>query len=120
MERVFAGDGESVCPGVGAEHAAGGRPGAAAGPAATRRSRLGRRGHAAAGAPLRAADLRQRQWFAAGDTVQLVAHGKGFSVGGRAQAMGPGIEGRPVRVRTDNGRVLSGLPVGQGRVELAL
>lgn len=73
-----------------------------------------------AGAPLRAADLRQRQWFAAGDTVQLVAHGKGFSVGGRAQAMGPGIEGRPVRVRTDNGRVLSGLPVGQGRVEVAL
>ena len=72
------------------------------------------------GAPLRAADLRQRQWFAAGDTVQLVAHGKGFSVGGRAQAMGPGIEGRPVRVRTDNGRVLSGLPVGQGRVEVAL
>jgi flagella basal body P-ring formation protein FlgA len=73
-----------------------------------------------AGAALRASDLRQRQWFAAGDTVQLVAHGKGFSVSGRAQAMGPGIEGRPVRVRTDNGRVLSGLPVGRGRVEVAL
>lgn len=73
-----------------------------------------------AGAPVRAADLRQRQWFAAGDSVQLVAHGKGFSVAARAQAMGPGIEGRPVRVRTDNGRVLSGLAVGQHRVEVAL
>lgn len=73
-----------------------------------------------AGAPVRAADLRQRQWFAAGDSVQLVARGKGFSVGARAQAMGPGIEGRPVRVRTDNGRVLSGLAVGQNRVEVAL
>lgn len=73
-----------------------------------------------AGAPLRAADLRQRQWFAAGDSVQLVAQGKGFSVGARAQAMGPGVEGRPVRVRTDNGRVLSGLAVGPHRVEVAL
>ena len=73
-----------------------------------------------ADAPLRAADLRQRQWFAAGDSVQLVAHGKGFSVGARVQAMGPGVEGRPVRVRTDNGRVLSGLAVGPNRVEVAL
>lgn len=73
-----------------------------------------------AGAPVRSADLRQRQWFAAGDTVQLVAQGKGFSVGGQAQALGPGIEGRPVRVRTDNGRLLSGVPVGHNRVEVLL
>lgn len=74
----------------------------------------------AAGTPLQSTDLRQRQWFAAGDSVQLVAHGKGFSVGARVQAMGPGVEGRPVRVRTDNGRVLSGLAVGPNRVEVAL
>ena len=73
-----------------------------------------------AGAPVRVADLRQRQWFAAGDTVQLVARGQGFSVSGEAQAMGPGIEGQPVRVRIDNGRVLSGLAVGQNRVEVQL
>jgi flagellar basal body P-ring formation protein FlgA len=72
------------------------------------------------GAPVRGADLLQRQWFAAGDTVSLVARGAGFSVGGQGQAMGPGIEGQTVRVRTDNGRVLSGLAVGRNRVELAL
>jgi flagella basal body P-ring formation protein FlgA len=72
------------------------------------------------GAPVRLADLRQRQWFAAGDTVRLVASGPGFSVSGEAQAMGPGIEGQTVRVRTDNGRVLSGLAVGHNRVEVQL
>jgi flagellar basal body P-ring formation protein FlgA len=74
----------------------------------------------APGAPVRSADLRQRQWFAAGDTVQLVARGSGFSVGGEGQAITPGIEGQPVRVRTGNGRVLSGVAVGRNRVELAL
>lgn len=74
----------------------------------------------ALGAPVRSADLRQRQWFAAGDTVQLVARGSGFSVGGEGQAITSGIEGQPVRVRTGNGRVLSGVAVGRNRVELAL
>jgi len=73
-----------------------------------------------AGAAPRQADLKQRQWFAAGDTVQLVAHGRGFSVGGAGHALGPGIEGQTVRVRTDNGRVLSGQAVGQNRVEVSL
>jgi flagella basal body P-ring formation protein FlgA len=73
-----------------------------------------------AGAAPRQADLKQRQWFAAGDTVQLVANGPGFSVGGSGQALGPGLEGQPVRVRTDNGRVLTGQAVGQNRVEVSL
>lgn len=73
-----------------------------------------------AGAPVRVADLRQRQWFGAGDTVQIVARGQGFSVSGEGQAMGPGLEGQPVRVRIDNGRVLSGQPVGTNRVEVQL
>ena len=72
------------------------------------------------GAAVRAADLKQRQWFAAGDTVQLVARGSGFSVGGEGQALTAGIEGQPVRVRTGNGRVLSGQAVGRHRVEVAL
>ena len=71
----------------------------------------------AAGAPGRP---EQRQWFAAGDTVQVVARGQGFSVSGEGQALSPGIEGQPVRVRTDSGRVLSGLAVGRNRVEVQL
>jgi flagellar basal body P-ring formation protein FlgA len=73
-----------------------------------------------AGAPVRGADLRQRQWFGAGDTVQIIARGQGYSVGGTGQAMSAGIEGQPVRVRIDNGRVLTGQAVGQNQVEVAL
>ena len=73
-----------------------------------------------AGAAVRLGDLKQRQWFAAGDTVQLVARGHGFSVSGEGQALGPGVEGQPVRVRTDNGRMLSGQAVGRNRVEVQL
>ena len=74
----------------------------------------------AAGQALRAADLRARQWFASGDTVQLVAQGRGFAVSAEGQAMNAGVEGQPVRVRMESGRVVVGLPVGQRRVELNL
>lgn len=72
------------------------------------------------GQALRSGDLRQRQWFAAGDTVTVRARGEGFSVNGEAQALGHGMEGQPVRVRTESGRVLSALPVGERLVELNL
>ena len=73
-----------------------------------------------AGAAVRLGDLKQRQWFAAGDTVRLVARGQGFSVSGEGQAMSPGVEGQTVRVRTETGRVLTGQAVGQHRVEVQL
>lgn len=71
----------------------------------------------AAGSPLRAGDLRQRQWFAAGDTVRVVAGGDGFELSTDGQAMNPGIEGQRVRVRTDGGRTITGLAVGDKRVQ---
>ena len=74
----------------------------------------------AAGQVLRASDLRARQWFASGDTVQFVAQGRGFAVSAEGQAMTAGLEGQPVRVRMESGRVVVGLPVGQRRVELNL
>lgn len=73
-----------------------------------------------AGAALRPADIKQRQWFGSGDTVQLLARGSGFSVSGEGQALSAGIEGQPVRVRIENGRVLSGTAVGHNRVEVQL
>ena len=73
-----------------------------------------------AGQGLRQAHLKLRQWFAAGETVTVLAQGQGFSVASEAQALNPGIEGQPVRVRTENGRVLTGLPIGERRVELSL
>lgn len=72
------------------------------------------------GQSLRQSHLRPRQWFAAGETVTVLAQGAGFSVSGEGQALSNGIEGQPVRVRTESGRVLTGQAVGERRVELAL
>lgn len=74
----------------------------------------------AAGEPLRATDLRARQWFAAGDTVRIVAAGRGWRIHGEGQALNPGVEGRAVRVRTDSGRIVSGTAVAERQVEVAL
>ncbi len=72
------------------------------------------------GQSLRLAHLKPRQWFAAGDTVQVLARGDGFSAASVGEAMNPGVEGQSVRVRTEGGRVLIGMPVGENRVELPL
>ena len=72
------------------------------------------------GQSLRLGHLKARVWFSAGDTVKVVALGDGFSLEGAAQALSNGIEGQPARVRTENGHVLTGNPVGNRRVELAL
>ena len=74
----------------------------------------------AAGEPLRAADLRARQWFAAGDMVRIVAAGRGWRIHGEGQALNPGVEGQAVRVRTESGRIVSGMAVAERQVEVAL
>jgi flagella basal body P-ring formation protein FlgA len=72
------------------------------------------------GESLRQHHLRPRQWFAAGETVKLIARGPGFAVEGEGLAMAPGLEGQTVRIRTESGRIVSGLPAGERRVELPL
>jgi flagella basal body P-ring formation protein FlgA len=74
----------------------------------------------AAGAALRPTDLQPRLWFAAGDTVQISARGRGFAINVEGRALTSGREGHPARVRTESGRVVVGRPVGERRVELAL
>lgn len=74
----------------------------------------------AAGQPLREADLRSRQWFEAGDTVQVTARGAGFAIRAEAQALTPGYEGRPARLRAGNGRIFSATPVAEGAAEVLL
>jgi flagella basal body P-ring formation protein FlgA len=65
-------------------------------------------------------DLKARQWFAAGETVKLVATGPGWRIVTEGQAVSPGLEGQPARVRTENGRIVQGRPVGDREVEMAL
>jgi flagella basal body P-ring formation protein FlgA len=72
------------------------------------------------GQSVRAAHLKLREWFAAGETVKLVAQGNGFSISGEGQALTAGVEGQTARVRTESGRIVSGVPTGERRVELAL
>lgn len=73
-----------------------------------------------AGQSIRLGSLKARVWFAAGDTVKVVALGSGFSLEAEAQALSNGVEGQPARLRTEGGRILTGHPVGERRVELAL
>jgi flagella basal body P-ring formation protein FlgA len=74
----------------------------------------------AAGATLRQTDLKARQFFAAGDMVRVTAVGRGWSVETQGQAVGPGIEGQNVNVRTEAGRLLSARPSGERQVEVTL
>lgn len=73
-----------------------------------------------AGQALRRADLRPRQWFAAGDTVRIVMRGSGYAVVSEGLALGPGLEGQSARVRTEAGRIVSGRASGLRQVEIAL
>lgn len=74
----------------------------------------------AAGEAPRSTNLKARQWFAAGETVKVVAMGTGYAVSGEGQALQAGLEGQEVRVRFENGRILTGRPVGERRVEVVL
>jgi flagella basal body P-ring formation protein FlgA len=56
----------------------------------------------------------------AGDTVQVTARGSGFAVKAEAQAMTPGVEGRPARLKSSSGRVFMATPVGERRAEVVL
>jgi flagellar basal body P-ring formation protein FlgA len=46
--------------------------------------------------------------------------GRGWSVETEGQAVGPGIEGQNVNVRTEAGRLLSARPSGDRQVEVTL
>lgn len=72
------------------------------------------------GQSLRQDDVKARRWFAAGDPVRLNVKGPGFMVAAEGVALGPGDEGRCARVRTEQGRVVCGEPVGERLVEVTL
>lgn len=74
----------------------------------------------AAGATLREADLKRRQWFAIGDVIRVTAVGPGFQVSAEGVALTPGIEGQSARVRTESGRTLTGIATAERRLEVQL
>jgi flagella basal body P-ring formation protein FlgA len=72
------------------------------------------------GQAVRQAHIKSRQWFAAGETVKVVAVGEGFALEGVGQALTNGIEGQPAKVRTESGRIVTGVPTADRRLELTL
>ena len=68
-----------------------------------------------AGQALRADLVRQTAVVQAGDPVRLRFLGAGFAVTATGQALGSAGEGQPLRVRTDLGKILSGV-AREGRV----
>ena len=72
------------------------------------------------GQAVREADLKPRQWFAAGDTVRVISAGPGFAISADGQALAAGIEGQPVKVRIEGGRVVSGRATAERRIEVTL
>lgn len=71
------------------------------------------------GQALRLAHVKARQYFAAGETVRVVALGDGFALESLGQALTNGFEGQTARVRTENGAVVTGSPSGERRMEFA-
>ena len=69
---------------------------------------------------LRLADLKTRQMFTTGDTVRIVGTGPGYAVSSEGLALGPGLEGQNVRVRTESGRIITGTATAARRVDVAL
>ncbi|MGZ8259472.1 MAG: flagellar basal body P-ring formation chaperone FlgA [Caldimonas sp.] len=72
------------------------------------------------GQAVRQAHLKSRQWFAAGETVKVIAAGEGFALESSGQAVTHGVEGQPARVRTEGGRIVTGVATGERRLELTL
>lgn len=64
--------------------------------------------------------VKASQVFQAGSQVRVVARGAGFEIFSSAQAISGGVMGQMVRVRMDNGRVVSGLVVDSQTVRLEM
>ncbi|WP_286164398.1 flagellar basal body P-ring formation chaperone FlgA [Azoarcus sp. DN11] len=72
----------------------------------------------AAGNPLRADMLRLPQTVRQGQNVKIVGAGSGFTVTSEGRALNAAAAGEPVRIRLNNGQVVSGKARTDGTVEL--
>lgn len=71
-----------------------------------------------AGQALRQAMLRAPQVFQAGAHVRVIAQGQGYAISAAGQAMAPGAVGQSVRVRMDNGKVVTGIVNSDGTITI--
>ena len=76
--------------------------------------------HLKAGQALRQSMLRAPQVFQAGALVRVVAQGQGYAVSAAGQAMSAGAAGQTVRIRMDNGKIVSGIVNDDGTISAQL
>lgn len=72
------------------------------------------------GQAIRQSSLKAATAFLAGNQVRVVAVGPGFQISSEGQALSNGIVGQTVRLKMENGRVLSGVVVDGQTVRVAL
>ena len=73
-----------------------------------------------AGQALRQTMVRPPQLFRAGAQVKVIAQGPGYAIASAGQAMSAGAVGQIVRIRMDNGRIVSGTVSDVGTVVVTL
>jgi flagella basal body P-ring formation protein FlgA len=73
-----------------------------------------------AGQALRQSMVKPPQVFQAGAPVRILAQGPGFSVSSDGQALNAGVVGQSARVRTEGGRVVSGVVLDTHTVKIEL
>jgi flagella basal body P-ring formation protein FlgA len=73
-----------------------------------------------AGQALRQAMVRAPKLFEAGAQVRVSAQGAGYAVSAGGQALSAGSSGQTVRVRMDNGKVISGVVSEDGTIAVNL
>ncbi len=73
-----------------------------------------------AGQALRQAMVRAPKLFQAGAQVRVSAQGVGYAVSAGGQALSAGSSGQTVRVRMDNGKVVSGIVSDDGTISVNL
>lgn len=72
------------------------------------------------GQALRQALVKPPQMFNSGAQVRVMVQGPGIAIIATGQALGPGGAGQTVRVRVDNGRIITGTVTGDGTVAVPL
>ncbi|MFT3813648.1 MAG: flagellar basal body P-ring formation chaperone FlgA [Acidovorax sp.] len=72
------------------------------------------------GQALRHAMVKPPQMFNSGAQVRVMVQGPGIAVIATGQALGPGGAGQTVRVRVDNGRIITGTVTEDGTVAVPL
>jgi flagella basal body P-ring formation protein FlgA len=73
-----------------------------------------------AGNPLRLNDFRQMSVIKSGDQVRVAILGRGFAIDASGQALADAALGASVKVRISDGKIIQGIAVSQGLVEVVM